>query len=43
MHADNPRLIAKLLADEAERQKKQDDDMTVVVLKITKNGEEKYV
>lgn len=43
MHEDNPRLIAKLLADEAERQKKQDDDMTVVVLKITKNGEEKYV
>ncbi len=40
MHEDNPRMIAKLLADEAERQKKQDDDMTVAVLKIK---EEKHV
>ncbi len=37
MHEENPRMIAKLLADEAERQKKQDDDMTVAVLKIMEN------
>ncbi len=41
MHEDNPSIIAKLLADEAQRQKKQDDDMTVAVLKITKNEGEK--
>ncbi len=41
MHEENPRMIAKLLADEAQRQKKQEDDMTVAVLKIMKNrGEE---
>lgn len=43
MHEDNPRMIAKLLADEAERQKSQEDDMTVAVLKITRNEDETYV
>lgn len=43
MHEDNPKLIAKLLADEAQRRKKQDDDMTVAVLKIIKNEEGLYV
>lgn len=43
MHEDNPRMIAKLLTDEAERRKKQDDDMTVAVLKITRNEDETYV
>ncbi len=38
MHEDNPEIIAKLLAEEAKRQKNQDDDMTVAVLKITENG-----
>jgi len=39
MHEEEPHMIAKLLADEAERKKKQDDDMTVAVLKITRNEE----
>lgn len=39
MHEDDPNMIAKLLTDEAERQKKQDDDMTVAVLKIIRNEE----
>lgn len=39
MHEDEPNMIAKLLTDEAERQKKQDDDMTVAVLKIIRNEE----
>lgn len=43
MHEESPRMIAKLLADEASRRKKQDDDMTVAVLKITRNGDEMYV
>ncbi len=43
MHEEDPYMIAKLLADEAGRQKKQDDDMTVAVLKITRNGDEIYV
>lgn len=43
MHEDNPVLIAKLLADEAQRQKKQEDDMTVAVLKISQNREEQNV
>ncbi len=43
MHEENPKIIAKLLTDEAERRKNQEDDMTVVVLKITKNEEGLYV
>ncbi len=43
MHEDDPHIIAKLLTDEAKRQKKQDDDMTVAVLKFTRNGEEAHV
>ena len=43
MHEDSPKMIAKLLADESIRKKKQEDDMTVAVLKITKNREELYV
>ncbi len=43
MHEDSPNLIAKLLADEAQRRKKQEDDMTVAVLKIIKNEEGAYV
>ena len=39
MHEEEPHMIAKLLTDEAKRQKKQDDDMTVAVLKITRNEE----
>ena len=39
MHEDDPHIIAKLLSDEAQRQKKQDDDMTVAVLKIIRNEE----
>lgn len=37
MHEDEPNMIAKLLTDEARRRKNQDDDMTVAVLKITRN------
>ena len=37
MHEDNPDIISALLLDEAVRNKKQDDDMTVAVIKITKN------
>lgn len=36
MHEDSPKIIAQLLSDEAARNKKQDDDMTVAVVKITK-------
>lgn len=43
MHEEDPRMIAKLLVDEAIRQKKQDDDMTVAVLKITRSEDEMYV
>ena len=43
MHEDSPKIIAKLLADESIRQKKQEDDMTVAVLKIIKNREGLYV
>ena len=43
MHEESPRMIAKLLADEAQRRKKQDDDMTVAVLKIIRNEDETYV
>ena len=39
MHEDDPHIIAKLLSDEAQRQKKQEDDMTVAVLKIIRNEE----
>ena len=43
MHEDSPKMIAKLLVDESIRQKRQEDDMTVAVLKITKNQEGLYV
>lgn len=36
MHEENPDVISSLLLDEAVRSKKQDDDMTVAVIKITK-------
>lgn len=35
MHEETPEIIAQLLYDEAQRNKKQEDDMTVAVAKIT--------
>lgn len=37
MHEENPNIISELLLNEAKRRKKQDDDMTVAVMKIMKN------
>ena len=42
MHEESPKMIAKLLSDEAQRQKSHNDDMTVAVLKILKNTEDIY-
>ena len=36
MHEESPDIIAQLLSDEAQRKKKQEDDMTVAVIKINK-------
>lgn len=35
MHEETPEIIAQLLYDEAQRKKKQEDDMTIAVAKIT--------
>ena len=36
IHEDNPEIIAQLLTNEAAKNKKQEDDMTVAVIKISK-------